>query len=277
MSEIQNELISVILPVYNVEQYLNECINSLLLQTYSNLEIILVDDGSTDGSGKVCDEWKYKDKRIRVIHKKNEGVSVARNIGIDASTGKYIGFIDSDDAVAPEFYEKLYHAIMAESADLAVTHEIIWDGGQIQKTACTSQNGKGECLEGKKEFLEHFLEPFTGNIGWVWNKLYSRDLIGSSRFIRVKNMEDVMFNAEIALKVKHAVWICDRLYYYRQREGSVCGCGKNNRILEEMNGQKYIHQLFMNESDDFGKKVYSICIKPYGRCMVEITEKPIFG
>ena len=100
-----DELISVILPVYNVQQYLEKCIESVVNQTYKNLEIILIDDGSTDMSGKICDEFAEKDGRIKVIHSKNGGVSAARNIGLDIATGEYIGFVDSDDWIESQMYE----------------------------------------------------------------------------------------------------------------------------------------------------------------------------
>lgn len=102
-----DDLISVIIPIYNVEKYLDKCIETVINQTYSNLEIILVDDGSTDLSGKKCDEWKKKDKRIIVVHKENGGLSSARNAGIDIATGKYISFIDSDDFVESQIFEVL--------------------------------------------------------------------------------------------------------------------------------------------------------------------------
>ena len=114
-----NNLISVIIPVYNVENYLDECIQSVLQQTYKNLEIILVDDGSTDNSGVICDEYKDKDTRITVLHQKNGGISKARNVGIEYAHGEYIGFVDSDDFIHPQMYELLYAAIHKEQTDVA--------------------------------------------------------------------------------------------------------------------------------------------------------------
>lgn len=106
---MEEELISVIVPVYNVESYLDRCISSIVQQTYQNLEIILVDDGSTDRSGAICDAWQQKDKRIRVIHKKNGGVSSSRNTGMEQAQGRFWGFVDSDDYIAPDMYEYLYN------------------------------------------------------------------------------------------------------------------------------------------------------------------------
>ena len=118
--------ISVVVPVYNVENYLNECIESILQQTYHELEVILVDDGSTDRSGELCEEWKKKDKRIHVIHQSNQGLSEARNRGLENITGKYVAFVDSDDILHPQMYEHLADALQAEQADVAICKETLF-------------------------------------------------------------------------------------------------------------------------------------------------------
>ena len=113
-------IISIIVPVYNVESYLERCINSILNQTFKNFELILVDDGSTDKSGEICDSFAGYDKRIRVIHKKNGGLSSARNVGLDVSIGKYIGFVDSDDWIDEFMYEKLYRNMIKTKSDIVI-------------------------------------------------------------------------------------------------------------------------------------------------------------
>ena len=120
-------LISVIIPVYNVEKYLRECLDSVLAQTYKNLEIILIDDGSPDNCGKICDEYAQKDNRIKVIHQVNQGVSAARNAGLKVATGEYIAFVDSDDFIKPDMYEYLYALISKEHADMAMCNVIQTD------------------------------------------------------------------------------------------------------------------------------------------------------
>ena len=119
------ELISVIIPIYKVEEYLDHCIKSIVEQTYRKLEIILVDDGSPDKCPLKCDEWAERDGRIRVIHKKNGGLSDARNVGMSIATGSYISFIDSDDWISPDFYEKLYRSITESNAQIAASG-IVW-------------------------------------------------------------------------------------------------------------------------------------------------------
>ena len=119
IGESMTDLVSVIVPIYKVEKYLGKCVDSIINQTYKNLEIILVDDGSPDNSGKICDEYAKKDNRIKVIHKENGGLSSARNAGLDVATGEFIAFVDSDDRIHLDFVEKLYRAIKEENADIA--------------------------------------------------------------------------------------------------------------------------------------------------------------
>lgn len=122
---IQAPLISLLVPIYNVASYVDRCVGSLVNQTYSNLEILLVDDGSTDGSGALCDEWVKKDSRIHVVHKENGGLSDARNAGIKRAAGAYLAFIDGDDYIAPEYCEKLYQALAAHDADISLCNNLL--------------------------------------------------------------------------------------------------------------------------------------------------------
>ena len=123
-------MISVIVPIYNVEKYVNKCVGSIVNQTYTNLEIILVDDGSPDRCPEICDEWAKKDSRIKVIHKKNGGLSDARNAGMKIASGDYIAFVDSDDWIAPEMYERLLMAIKNDNSDIAACAvKMVWEDG----------------------------------------------------------------------------------------------------------------------------------------------------
>ena len=121
-----NDLISVIIPIYNVEKFLSFCIDSIVNQTYKNLEIILVDDGSTDNSGKICDEYALKDNRIKVMHKQNGGVSSARNVGLNIAKGKYIGFVDSDDYVENDMFEILHNLIIKNNVDISCCNKFVF-------------------------------------------------------------------------------------------------------------------------------------------------------
>lgn len=145
------DLISVIIPVYNVEMYLEQCLDSVLSQTYHNLEVILVDDGSADTSGTICDQYKEKDARVKVIHKKNGGLSSARNAGLELAKGDWIGFVDSDDYLAPEMYEALLAIARTADADIALTYfQCVDRDGNLESCTWTDEVtvfGEGELIE----------------------------------------------------------------------------------------------------------------------------------
>lgn len=220
--KMKKNLISVIVPVYQVEQYLEKCIKSIVVQKYSNLEIILVDDGSKDGSSKICDEWEKKDSRIKVIHKENGGLSDARNVGIENACGEYISFIDSDDYIAPDFYDKLYSEIIKTDADIAMCNYWLIDSNGNDRSYDNSDlpidNG---VLTGKQIFFEKMYEEKYGYWVVAWNKLYRKKMIENSRFIVGKYHEDEYFFNEIMPKCKKVACIKDPLYYYVQRPGSI--------------------------------------------------------
>ena len=164
-------LISVVVPVYNVKQYLDDCMESIVHQTYENIEIILVDDGSTDGSGEMCDAWKEKDARIKVVHQKNGGLSAARNTGIEASTGEYIVFIDSDDMFETDAVMNLYNCATSLSADLVVGQGLRVDenGERITegKYADVYEPGGEEYVISKEEFWKHFSDNLYFIVAWT--------------------------------------------------------------------------------------------------------------
>lgn len=191
-----SKLISVIVPVYNVEKYLHNNINSILSQTYKNLEIILVDDGSSDNSSKICDEYAKNDKRIKVIHKTNGGLSDARNAGIDASSGDYICFIDSDDTIDMDMIKLLYESLTKENSDVALCKlNIVSDKGekklydevninQISTETIASLFIKNDSWHEKNRIVSN---------GLTWSAcraIYSRKIVGDTRFIKNMISED---------------------------------------------------------------------------------------
>ena len=211
-------VLSVIVPVYNVERYLGRCVDSILAQTYKTLEIILVDDGATDRSGVICDEYAAKDSRIRVIHKKNGGLSSARNAGIDAASGEYLAFVDSDDWIEPEMYETMLVLMKCYDAKLVCAGRYDVDGGTGEKTV-------GLCPE-REEAIS--AEEMVGRI-FLWqgcdssacDKLYHRSLLDTFRFPAGKVCEDVPTTYKIVLQAQRAVLCPKPFYNYYHRPDSI--------------------------------------------------------
>lgn len=214
----QNPLISVIVPVYNVAAWLPRCVDSVLAQTYQNLEILLIDDGSTDASGEICDAYAEKDPRIRVIHKKNGGLSSARNAGLDVSNGQYLGFVDSDDWIEPEMYAQMLALMERNEAQLVCAGRYDVDGDTGRKTIglCPKRQ---ECITGEELAGRIFLWDHCDSS--ACDKLYRRELFDGIRYPEGKTCEDVPVTYRLALKAHRAV-LCDKpLYNYFHRSGSI--------------------------------------------------------
>lgn len=209
------ELISVIVPVYKVEEYLDHCVKSIVEQTYHNLEIILVDDGSPDKCPLKCDEWAKQDNRIRVIHKKNGGLSDARNVGLQVATGSYISFIDSDDWISPDFYENLYRSIIKNNAQIAASgitwayKDYLQNDKLINKQVFSSEEALNTLIQGQ------------GFYAVAWNKLYKRTLFEGIEFPVGKLHEDEFVTYRLVGKATKLVLCQKVIYYYRQRSGSI--------------------------------------------------------
>lgn len=227
-------LVSVVVPIYNVEKYLDRCITSVVNQTYKNLEIILVDDGSPDKCPEMCDEWAKKDSRIKVIHKKNEGLGMARNTGIDNSNGKYIFFFDSDDYVDSAIAEKCVDAIVRENSDVVIygRYDVYDDGRREEKKVIATESCFGE------ESIKKRLLPgmFTYDMGFgvsSCGKMFNADIIRNNN-LRFKSeseiiSEDAYFALEFFTLTASAVVIPDSLYYYCKRSNSLTRTFKRER------------------------------------------------
>lgn len=228
------ELISVIIPVYNVEKYLDRCLKSVVNQTYKNLEIILVDDGSTDLSGQICDDYAAKDKRIKVLHNENGGASVARNAALDIATGDYIGFVDSDDQIKEDMYEYLYNLLQREQADIAMCDytrkpkELIRDVREEKIRKFNSEEMQ----------LFFYRVNGEGNYYSAWNRLYKKSILEDVRFIEGKITEDVLFTYEVYKKANKMVFSNQKKYLYVKNDKSVTRsklCKKDYALLEIWN------------------------------------------
>lgn len=214
----QTALISVIVPIYKVEAYLPKCVDSLLNQTYRNLEIVLVDDGSPDGCGAICDDYAAKDSRIRVIHKQNGGLSSARNAGIDMAKGDYIAFVDSDDWLEPDAYESMLDAALRHDAPMVCAGRYDVDGstGEREVGLCPE---KEETITGKELVGRIFLWDHLDSA--AWDKLYTRDLFREIRYPLGKIVEDVPTTYRIALKAGKVVMLNKPVYNYLHRPNSI--------------------------------------------------------
>lgn len=212
------ELISVIVPVYNVEKYLKKCIKSIMSQSYTNLEIILINDGSTDNSGKICDELKEQDKRIKVIHKSNGGLSDARNAGLKIANGKYIGFVDSDDYIAEDMFETLYNINKKYNSDISIVsfYEIYKD--KIIGVRDSKKLQELTKIDAMKELLID-----TNIQSYAWNKLFRRELFEGLEFPTNKNFEDIATTLLLFEKANKVVLLEEPKYYYVRRDDSIVG------------------------------------------------------
>lgn len=271
---MSEEKISVIIPIYNVERYLRQCLDSVINQTYWNLEILLIDDGSPDHCGGICDEYAQKDNRIRVLHKKNAGVHAAWNDGLEMATGDWVSFVDSDDWVETSMYEKMLSDPRSNEADIIITSGYFWeeDRGQFIRKAFIEpvffQNGSG------KEFLQirAMIRPkgakTKGALSYIWSKLYRTSFIRKVNLkfdpsIRTGMMGDLLFNLD-AYEYAGTVLGLD-LCGYHYRITNTSGTGKFDP--ERAKKQEHIQeQLFCKvsrggSSDELRKAVESRCLR----------------
>lgn len=219
---MRTPLISVIIPVYNVEKYLRRCLDSVIAQTYQNLEIICVDDGSIDESGRICDQYAVRDARIKVIHQENQGLSAARNKGLDAAEGEYIAFVDSDDYILEDMYKKMLDKLLNYNVDLCVCQ---WqyefsDGRQVVK-----RKNIAPTIYGRKTSLEFARFLYMGNyengvVVAAWNKLYRRTLLDKIRF-EGRIHEDEAFSGRIMAKNISVYVMEEQFYVYAQNGDSL--------------------------------------------------------
>lgn len=223
--------ISIIIPIYNVERYLENCLKSILNQSFEDMEVILVDDGSIDNSGAICDEYSTKDNRVKVIHKLNGGLSSARNTGLDMANGEYIGFIDSDDYVHPQMFEILYNVLNKDDSDISICDFLrvndqqiinkIYDINEIESDSFTPlETLKNMC---KAEGVKYVI---------VCNKLYKRSIFKNVRFPQGKIHEDEFLAHKLIYAAKKVSVVGVPLYYYFQNKNGIMGKGFTIKSLD---------------------------------------------
>lgn len=242
-----NFCISVIVPVYNSEKYLNRCIESIVNQTYKNLEIILVDDGSSDNCPQICDNWAEKDSRIKVIHKKNDGAASARNSGLDAATGEYIGFIDSDDYIDSNMYQIMLDQIIDNDADAS-------------RCGVVRELGNGETEEwgtGNSDIIIVDNKQLLADVGEAvgllpvacYNKLFKSSCIGNIRFdTSFKFAEDTLFNFMVAKNIRKMVYNDVDRYHYVYNDMSITSNEINENNFDEHRVMNIIFSLADEET-----------------------------
>ena len=215
--------VTIIIPVYKVEKYLRECLDSIVNQTYKDLEIIIVDDESPDKCPKICDEYAEKDTRIHVIHKHNGGAASARNTALNQATGEYVCFVDSDDYIRNDYVEQLINHIEKYKADVAVcSFEYLYKNRREKD--CFNIEAK---IYDQKAYLKEFLNNWTCSL--IWNKMFKRELINGIRFEEGHKIDDEFFTYKIILNANTIVQIPHILYTYRMRGSSVMNDMKSGK------------------------------------------------
>lgn len=252
-----NELISIIVPIYNVEKYLKKCVDSLINQTYKNIEIILVNDGSPDNSALICEEYAKKDKRIVYILQKNKGLSGARNTGIVNSKGKYLIFVDSDDYVDIHFVEDLYRALLEKNADISVCdYQEFEEGTEPSKTY--NEEYYIETYTGKEKYKNLYNNLRTA-MTVAWNKLYKREIFEEIKYCEGLYHEDEEIICKILDKASVVAYIDSKNYFYLQRAGSITG-NYNLKRKDILVGLKYKMEFLEKKNYSF---LYSRALYDY--------------
>lgn len=262
-----NELISVIIPIYKVEKYLDECIKSVVEQTYKNIEIILIDDGSPDNCPKMCEEWVKKDSRIKVIHKINGGLSDARNAGLEIATGDYIAFVDSDDWILPEMYEKMLFTIKKENADICacnirscyLDHEEEW--------------GCKEYTVGNSEQILDMLYSDTKYPVSALNKLYKRECWKELRFPVGKICEDAFTTYHLVHNAEQIVQIPEAFYCYRIRSQSIMTSEFSTKKMDEEEAWRSNYEFIKEYYPNLYRKAFGFYLQKVHRLISTIPKE----
>ena len=239
-----SQLVSIIVPIYNVENYLNKCVESIVGQTYTNIEIILVDDGSKDNCPKICDMLAKKDNRIKVIHKENGGLSDARNSGLDICKGEYIVFVDSDDYIEKNMVELLHNNIEKNKSDISICDFYITSNEKDNLNTYAKQEFS---ILGKEKYNYLYNEYSKATIV-AWNKMYKRFIFDEIRYPKGRLHEDEFVICDILSRANSISYIMKPLYHYVQRENSIMGKVSINRfdIIDALDSRI----LFLKKIDD---------------------------
>ncbi|MCI9583800.1 MAG: glycosyltransferase [Clostridium sp.] len=263
-------MISVVIPVYKVEKFLPQCMDTLLKQSYHDMDIILVDDGSPDSCGAICDEYARRDARIRVVHRKNGGLSAARNSGIDIATGEYITFIDSDDFLLPGILEHAVELAGREGADMVSWRHIRCGEDQTPEDIFISnEGGIVRRFEDAQEKMKYFLAG--QEIGTVaWGKLYRTALFSDIRYPVGKYHEDVYTTYQLVHKAAKIVTTTETGYVYRKTGGSITTEGFSERRLDSIEGKLLQAEFIKSQYPDLCELAYCGVVYSCNQCLIQM-------
>lgn len=234
--------ISVIIPVYNVEGYLKECLDSIINQTYDNLQIIIIDDGSNDNSGIICDEYAKIDSRITVIHQDNGGLSDARNTGLDLAIGEYISFVDSDDFISCDYFEFLLNNLIKYDSDISCCAAYKYHSKDNYKSSYVNEVKKMT----NNEAIFHLIIEDSYCSHAAWAKLYKRQLFNKIRFPKGKIHEDLIVVPRLVGDSKSVIYNGQPKYFFRMREGSITRSGFSKKSLDQVFGYELLQEYITN-------------------------------
>lgn len=262
-------MITVIVPIYNVEAYLPTCIESIINQTYRNLEVLLVDDGSTDNSGKICDDYVRRDNRCIVIHQENKGLSGARNTGLDNAKGEYIAFVDGDDYIHPQMFELLYDVLQKGDYGFSMTlYEKVWITNRCMKPIMKFE----AIVIFQKQLMNFLFNKIPHSTGFketefqvVWNKLYRSDIIAKERFSQTAS-EDLEFNTRIYMKCNNAIMIFARTYFWFQRSSSITHQPISLNFIDRINSC----YLCLQKISEINEEYKSLCIEKLYKTILNV-------
>lgn len=268
------EKISVIVPVYRVERYLDKCIQSIVDQTYSNLEIILIDDGSPDRCPQICEEWSLRDSRIKVIHQENMGLSAARNAGIAAAQGKFLYFVDSDDWIDPTLCEKVMQAFSENEVNI-----VAFDGNKITESGKILGNIENfnEGILTTEDSLKALLQGHINN--YVWNKIYKRSVFRDVWFPVGRAFEDMATTYKLFINADKIYYMNARLYYYLQRNNSITATIDSQKLCDMFVARQECYLNLKDLCPDIAELIYPrvvLCARHlYDRSLWETSNQEV--
>lgn len=269
------ELVSVIVPVFQAERYIDMCVNSILSQTYQNIEVILVDDGSTDQSAKKCDEYCAIDSRVTVIHKKNRGVAAARNTGLLKSSGEFVMFVDSDDWIEADMIEKLLTIAKLENADVVECDFVQCKDGRSNRKP---HDGNIYILENKEEIFFH---SFVHGVPYLykvcWGKLIRKELCKNASFPNRTVAEDAAFCDQILMQCKRVVKTYNQYYNYRVTPGSIMHSGIKPSVFETLDTVIEMAEMVKKDSYKYSEGFWRAVDYHISNCAVGIADRIIWN